>query len=381
MQSTARISVALERKERDASGRWKSIWHAAYFGGLALASLLASRPHERAHGTSFGATLALATGAAAWHFVAAVRRPAAHRKTKPMLVWTIGAIAINTALVAVAPVYLFAASFLYAQVFQLLPARSSVVASAAFTLALFVPLETTLGHTFAMVMLGLGIGTSLLSGFIVEVVEQNRERRRTIERLREAEATIASLQREAGRHEERARIARELHDTVAQDLLGIALEVEKLASDDARLSHVRTLSKNALADARGLIVANRPRQLGGELASALRTLGVETNVDGDVVVGPEQEAVLFRIAQEAVTNAKKHAPEASVAITVSMAGTWVHLDVVDDGPGFDLSAPRRGDSFGLESMRTRARGARGLFTIESAPGEGTAVHVELPALS
>jgi signal transduction histidine kinase len=64
-----------------------------------------------------------------------------------------------------------------------------------------------------------------------------------------------------------------------------------------------------------------------------------------------------------------------------MAGTWVHLDVVDDGPGFDLSAPRRGDSFGLESMRTRARGARGLFTIESAPGEGTAVHVELPALS
>lgn len=378
MQSAAPLPIAVER---DAHGRWASVWHALYFVALLLSSLVATRDHERAYGVGLAPTLALASVAATWHFVAAVRRRAAHRKTRPMLVWAVGAIAVTTALVTIAPVYLFAAAFLYAQLFQLMPARAAVVSSIAFTLALFLPLQATLGHSFAMVILGSGVGVSFLSGFITEVVDQSRERRHTIERLREAEATIATLQREAGRHEERARIARELHDTVAQGLLGIALEVEQVgAIDDARLERVRALSRNALADARGLIVANRPRQLGGDLLVALRTLGVETNVDADVVVDPDQEAVLFRIAQEAVTNAKKHAPGSSVTITVSMAGTWVHLDIVDDGPGFDPAEPPRGDSFGLESMRTRAQGVRGIFTIESAPGEGTAVHVELPAL-
>jgi hypothetical protein len=124
MQSTAQLPIGA----RDASTRWASIWHAAYFGALALASLVAARPQERAYGMPLSVALALAAVAAGWHFVAAVRRPAAHRRTKPTLLWAIGAVLLNSILVAIAPVYLFAASFHYAQIFQLMPVRAALAA-------------------------------------------------------------------------------------------------------------------------------------------------------------------------------------------------------------------------------------------------------------
>jgi signal transduction histidine kinase len=382
----------------DVPTRWNGIWLAGYPIALGVASLIAcTRPHERVAGATIPIVLLTVLAAGGWHYFSALRRPYAHRHTRPMLPWAVVVLPATALLVAMAPVYLFAASFVFAAIFVLLPSRAAMVASLVFSALLVAPLESTLGHTFAMVMFGLGVGSSLLSGFIVEVVEQNRERRQTIAALREAENTISALQRDAGRHEERARIARELHDTVTQDLVGIGLQLDAVAQAAPpelfpQIERVRMRSAGALQDARSLIEAHRPRELASHtLADALATLDrsahlsdgptLEVVVDDDVVLRAEDEALLFRVAQEAVTNARKHARASVITVTVSMAGGRVHLDVVDDGVGFDATRAKPssndGSRFGLESMKSRVRSARGLLGIESTPGEGTAVHVEL----
>jgi signal transduction histidine kinase len=381
----------------DAAAKWKPIWVASYFIGLTMASILAARANERPHGTSLVIVYGLAGVAALWHWVAAVRRPEAHRITKPMLLWSVVAIGLTAMLVWMAPVYLFAASFLFANIFQLMPWKSASATAMLLAIALFKPIESSLGHSFAMISLCMAFGACLLSGFVTAVIEQNRERRRTIDDLRDAEALLAKVERHTGQMEERARIARELHDTVTQDLVGITLQLDtvKIGAGDQQkaIDRLRDLSRGALADARGLVHANRPRELttaaGSSLPSALDALAaryagqiprVNVSIDEDAVLDPEQQAVLFRVAQEAVSNARRHARARLITITVSVVGSQVFLDVNDDGVGFDPRSKRSG--FGLESMAARVRALSGTLSIESecapAEGSGTTIHVELP---
>ena len=395
MQSTTTTRVVLERDERsDTSVRWKPLWTSTYFVGLALATAVAFRSEEeRPDGAPLALIVAAALFAGAWHWRAAVKRPHAHRKTRPMILWAVVAIAVTSALVRMAPVYLMAASFLYAQLFMLLPPRTASVAAMAFSALLWMPIASALGHAVANVTVGAALGACLLSGFVSAVIEQSRERRRTIAELREAEVMIADIERRAGRLEERARIARELHDTVTQDLVGITMELEAVAdalppeAPRTAVARLRDLSRGALADARGLVQAHRPRELeGASLRAALESLAervtspsVDVFVDEDVAVAPEHEAVLFRVAQEALSNARRHARASKVTITLSSAGSKALLDVHDDGIGFDPTASRVG--FGVESMNARVRAAHGSLEIESERGAGTTVHVELPVVS
>lgn len=398
MQSTANrpswpgLAVDERESRTDAAAKWKPIWVASYFLGLTMASILAARANERPHGTSLVIVYGLAGVAALWHAVAAVRRPDAHRVTKPMLLWAVVAIGLTAMLVWMAPVYLFAASFLFANIFQLMPWKSASATAMLLAVALFKPIEASLGQSFAMISLCMAFGACLLSGFITAVIEQNRERRRTIADLRETEALVAKVERHTGQMEERARIARELHDTVTQDLVGITLQLDAVktargGSDEAVLARLRDLSRGALADARGLVHANRPRELTryGTLPSALDALAaryagqtpcVNVSIDEDAILDPDQQAVLFRVAQEAVSNARRHARARVVTITVSVVGSQVMLDVNDDGIGFD---PKKHPSgFGLESMTARVQALSGTLSVESELGQGTTIHVTLP---
>jgi signal transduction histidine kinase len=191
--------------------------------------------------------------------------------------------------------------------------------------------------------------------------------------------------------EERARLARELHDAVAQKLFSLRLTAAAaLSAVDPRpeLERVQTLAKEALAELREVIFELRPAELAGDgLAESLRkhaqaldrvggsARGRPTTVrftGEEVALPPETEAVAFRIAQEALYNALRHGDPREVTVSLRPGV----LEIRDDGGGFDPSASR--DGLGLASMRERAASVGGVLTVESSDS-GTVVRLETPA--
>jgi two-component system NarL family sensor kinase len=200
------------------------------------------------------------------------------------------------------------------------------------------------------------------------------------------------------RAEERARLAREIHDTLAQGLTAIALNIEgamhrlETHPDQARerLEQALAMARENLEDARRSVLDLRgAAQLEGKpLAEALAGLaraftsdtGIpatvqSTNVDG---LSLRVESELFRIAQEALTNVRKHARAHSVQIGLRKRGTSLTLSVRDDGRGFVVSEARHADGQGVVGMRERARVLGGHLTISSGPGKGTRVTARVP---
>ncbi|HEU0055250.1 MAG TPA: GAF domain-containing sensor histidine kinase, partial [Longimicrobium sp.] len=196
--------------------------------------------------------------------------------------------------------------------------------------------------------------------------------------------------------EERNRIAREIHDTIAQGLSGIIFGLEGTVRGaevpDAlrrQIGSALEVARGSLAEARRSLWALRPVPLAAEgLESALRRL-VEQHRDGaaelalEVAGGgapladAETELGLLRVAREAVSNALRHAGAARVVVRLEQAEEGVRLSVADDGRGFDPEALAPGQSFGITGMRERAARAGGALEIESAPGRGTVVSVRV----
>lgn len=201
------------------------------------------------------------------------------------------------------------------------------------------------------------------------------------------------------RAEERTRLAREIHDTLAQGLTAIALNIEgamhRLDShpDEARkrLERALTMARENLEDARRSVLDLRgaARLEGKPLAEALaglaRSFTSETGIpatvhavaDGRLALRTESE--LYRIAQEALTNVRKHARAHSVTIGLRKRGETIVLSVEDDGNGFPLRAARAGEGQGLIGMRERAKLLGGRLEISSAPGKGTHITARVPA--
>ncbi|MEV5752595.1 GAF domain-containing sensor histidine kinase [Actinoallomurus sp. NPDC052308] len=192
--------------------------------------------------------------------------------------------------------------------------------------------------------------------------------------------------------EERARLARELHDAVAQKLFSLRLTAAAaLSAPDPRaeLERVQTLAKEALAELREVIFELRPAELEGDgLAESLRKhvrvldrawgsgRGRRPRVrfEGeDVALPAEVEAVAYRVAQEALYNALRHGDPSEVTVRLTAGALEVH----DDGTGFDVGAGAR-DGLGLASMRERAESVGGRLTVDSSPA-GTVVRLEVPA--
>ena len=196
--------------------------------------------------------------------------------------------------------------------------------------------------------------------------------------------------------DERQRLARELHDAVSQALYGIALGARTaralLDRDPAQatepLDYVLTLSDTAMEEMRALILELRPESLEREgLASALRKLAeatehrnrlpVRARIGGEPAIALEAKQAFYRIAQEALHNAVKHAQASALDLTLATAPESVTLTVVDNGAGFDPSADFPGH-LGLRSMRERMARLGGDLTITSAPGAGATVRATLP---
>ncbi|WP_165985400.1 GAF domain-containing sensor histidine kinase [Streptomyces sp. YIM 98790] len=197
---------------------------------------------------------------------------------------------------------------------------------------------------------------------------------------------------------ERARLAHELHDAVAQKLFSLRLTAQAataLITRDPRraraeLLQVTRLAAEAAEELRAAVIELRPAAL--EEDGLVATLRAQAQVldrahpatvtfacDEPRALPAEQEDALLRVAQEAVHNALRHAAPARVAITLDRRGMGALLRVTDDGSGFDPEAVRRaGRHLGLVSMRERAIGVGGTLTVDSAPGKGTVVEMEVP---
>ena len=216
-----------------------------------------------------------------------------------------------------------------------------------------------------------------------------RERERLEEDLRRRSAELAANQ-------ERANLARELHDSVTQALfsMGLTLRALELLFDRdpeaarAKLTELRDLQKDALAEMRTLIFELRPRGLETDgLAQALRThaaavegrtgLAVTVEVDSDERLPLETEEALYRIAQEALHNVVKHASARTSRIELRRSGRELRLTIDDDGIGFDPTTTPRGH-LGVVGMRQRAERLDGSLVISRRPAGGTRVRVSLP---
>ena len=195
---------------------------------------------------------------------------------------------------------------------------------------------------------------------------------------------------------ERTRIARDIHDTLAQSLVGIAVQLDTVAKmqvkrpEEAqqRLDRARILVRSSLAEARrsvwnlrsqALEHADLPEvlqevaeQLSGDNAVAVRVFGPRRRLPGEV------EDNLFRIAQEAVTNAVRHGQAQSIGIDLTFGEGHVRLSVRDDGRGFDVeSATGYGGHFGIAGIRERVRHLGGELSLTSQIGRGAEVIVDV----
>jgi signal transduction histidine kinase len=201
--------------------------------------------------------------------------------------------------------------------------------------------------------------------------------------------------------EERRRIARELHDQTSQQLTSILMtlsalgETESLAEVRAHVGNLREMAAQTLEEVHDLALELRPRLLDdlgllpalhhclGEFRDKYR-LPVDFQVLGldDGRLPPRVETALYRIAQEALNNVRRHAQADNVGVLLENRDTSVILIVEDDGVGFDVSqvmgAYVHEGNLGLYGMRERASLLGGTLTIESAPEQGTSVFVEVP---
>jgi signal transduction histidine kinase len=236
-----------------------------------------------------------------------------------------------------------------------------------------------------------------------ELAEANQRRAEMMAENAGLQAQLLTQAREAGVLEERQRLAREIHDTLAQGLTGIItqLEAAQRTSDDAehnrRIGDAKQLARDSLSEARRSVQALKPGALEGArlpeaLAEEAARWSATSGVAADVTttgqarpLHPEVEVTLLRVAQEALANVAKHASASRAAVTLSYMEDVVTLDVLDDGRGFDVdgreSSPRGdGSGFGLTAMRQRVQRLDGQLEIESEDGGGTAVSASVPAI-
>ena len=201
-------------------------------------------------------------------------------------------------------------------------------------------------------------------------------------------AALFEKQRELGMMRERNRLARELHDTIAQGLAGIVLQLESaeslLETDRTPETPVNTalnLARQNLEEARRSVMDLRAAPLEGKtLPEALRELAshVTVNIVGENrPIAPAISAGIYRIAQEALSNVERHANATEVKLNLVLGVDSAELTITDNGQGFDTSQLPK-DRFGLIGMNERASLLGGSLSIESDIGGGTTLNVTLP---
>ncbi len=191
--------------------------------------------------------------------------------------------------------------------------------------------------------------------------------------------------------EERARVAREIHDGLAQYLFALSTHVSMLESGgplDEILPRLKFAVTGAQQEAQFAVLALSSAAGSAPFDSALKryvdflvadgALEVEVHIDPRVTLAPDEEIEVFRIVQEGLANARKHAEARQAEVSIVQQGDRRIVRVTDDGAGFEHDDPGAGQ--GLKNMRARAAAIQGALSLSSAPGKGTAIEVVLRAV-
>jgi signal transduction histidine kinase len=395
---------------------WDRHWKALPLGMLAVATLIAAAdssvpPQARI------VTVALSAAVGVWHWWMVLAHPEwPERALAPMAVYFTGLIVLTWLLAGRHPAYALLVFACFPMAFVALPGWYAYLGVAATALA-------ALGDPFAilttrnpwpqLLLVLTGAALAAFLGWIIRAMETEVERRRAANRALESanlrlarlgeenaelQGRLLAAARETGVAGERGRMAREIHDTVAQGLAGIVtqLEAAEEAADDAdavrrRLAVARSLARESLTEVRRSLDELRPGPLAeSRLPEALSALVSGWSAAHEVpatltvtgtarLLHPEVEVTLFRAVQEALANVARHARAGKTGVTLSYMEDVVVADVRDDGAGFDPSEAG-GARFGLTAMRQRVVRLAGNVEVESAPGHGTAVSVTVPAI-
>jgi len=394
--------------------------------------------------------LALCALAAVWVLWMFTLHPAWRVRPRMMAVFFTGFLAVTAVLVVRDPWFGFLtpAGYLFAFAVLRWPWRLAGVAAVAVVAgtaqASSVTKTTLLGVTIYVAVLAVNVvpmcglawlernreqQTAERKQALDEVSEANRRLEATLAENRGLHEQLLTQAREAGVLDERARMAREIHDTLAQGLTGIITQLqaaEQAGQDPAgwrrHVDAATRLARESLSEARRSVDALRPEPLEtarladaltgiAERWSALHGITAQVTTTGTArPMPPEAELALLRTAQEALANVARHAQATRVRLTLSYMEHDVALDVRDDGQGFDLAQladrvagngaaaavphPRRANArgpdndggpdgdggFGLVAMRQRIEGLSGKLRVESEPGAGTAISACIPAL-
>ncbi|MEV4759129.1 sensor histidine kinase [Micromonospora sp. NPDC049559] len=446
MTTAAEQASALSAWERREGtfNRWSP------YAALALSALLTVVALPPADGTSLVVTLLIAVGTAGWIAWFVTLHPHWRTRRALMAVYYLGLLALGAVLVVRAPLFGFFVFTGYLHAYAVLPGRWRLAGVACTGVLAGTSQSGGLPHDpgatalwAGLVLLNVTLATAFSwfgwlqdqrsasrKAMVEQLAEANRKLEATVRENAGLHAQLLAQAREAGILDERQRMAREIHDTLAQGLTGIITQLE--AAGQARhrdtdwqrhIDNAVLLARESLSEARRSVRAGQPEPL--ELArlpealadlldrwSGINGVAAELTCTGEVRrMHPEIEVTLLRTAQEALANVAKHANAGRVGLTLSYMEDLVTLDVRDDGVGFDPAAPlppvapertagsapaptagappappggaedvRRG-GFGLAAMRQRVQRVAGRLEIESEPGAGTAISATVPAIA
>ncbi|SHN39056.1 sensor histidine kinase [Cryptosporangium aurantiacum] len=418
----------IEAELRAESDRWERKENAALqvlpYLLLALCTLIAVLLPLWGVSLHLPAILGLSIAATVWLLSFHTFNPEWRQNAPLMGLYYTGLIALAAGLVATAPWYGLFAFAGYPQAFRYLKGRWRYVGAAATSMVMAVSYlggAATLVGGFWWAWAAISLVSTVLawaSSYLVEMADQRDDKQKlALAELHEANVKLeAALEENAGLHaqllvhareagvmDERQRMAREIHDTLAQGLAGILTQLQAaeqtLDEPPTLRRHLTTamnLARESLTEARRTVHAVEPEVLAearlpdaisdvarrwsevNRIDAVLTTTGHARPMHADV------EVTLLRAAQEALANVAKHAKASRVGLTLSYMEDLVTLDVRDDGVGFEPTAKRVNGSpdggFGLAGMRQRVQRLAGRLDIESEPGGGTAISASVPAI-
>jgi signal transduction histidine kinase len=387
------------------------------------AGALASSPHEP---QQIATILAPAAGAAVWLWLAFPGPVSWSERRTGILVYFAGLLLFTVGLVALNPWFMIFSAIGYAHAFVLLPPKWLVIGAAATAMltavaqdglrvsdTLVPPLVFSIALPLLFVSWFVGRQSERRHAMITQLADANAKLEAALRENTGLHAQLLAQAREAGVLDERQRLAREIHDTLAQGLIGIITQLQASERSKARpevrqqhLDNAIQLAQESLAEARRSVRAVRPELLeSARLAEALgevvgRWNAMQATVEPAGLGGPpaaearftssgparrlhlDVEVALLRGLQESLANAAKHAHPGAVEVRLDYGADAVVLDVHDDGAGFDpdaAAAPDAPGGFGLAAMRQRAAQLGGSLAVTSAPGAGTTVLLRIPA--
>ena len=373
----------------------------AVIAGIAAATFATTAPWPGPALTALGAVAAIAVA------YVALGRPGAQRGSSTLTTSYLVVLVVATTVATLAVpagAYLLFVSYSHIWFFS----RSRVEGvlwtlglTAGMALATFTTLDERGGEPVeAAVQLAAGLVFSVGLGlWVTSVAERSEERAQLLDQLRAAQDEVARSHHDAGVLAERARLAQEIHDTLAQGFTSVVMlsqaasaELERGRTGEAaaRIGVIEQVARDNLAEARALVAAFAPPPLAdSDVPQALERLaqgfGRETGLDVDVqlddsiTLAAEHGVVVLRAAQEALANVRRHAHARRVVLALRRRDGAVELEVTDDGTGIAAGAA---EGFGLRGMRERADTAGGTLVVSSrtagAPAAGRTEAVVVP---